>query len=550
MKPALLVVDDEPGVARAVERDLRQRYGDRLRILRAESGAEGLALLDELAGRGDPVAGIVADQRMPEVTGLDVLARAAEISPQAKRVLLTAYADTDAAIRAINDVQLDHYLLKPWDPPEEKLYPTLDDLLDDWWATFRPPFQGVRVVGHRWSPASHAVRDFLARNLVPYEWLDIERDAEAQRALSLAAVGGSRLPVVLFEGGGLLVEPSLSELAERLGLAVRAEHPFYDLAIVGGGPAGLAAAVYGASEGLRTVLVEREAPGGQAGQSSRIENYLGFPVGLSGGDLTRRAVAQARRFGAELLTTADVVRIEALGPARILGLSDRTTLEAHTVLLATGVQYRRLDLPGAEEFEGRGLYYGAARSEASACRGERVFVVGGANSAGQAAVYFSQFADEVTILYRGESLAKGMSRYLVDQIEAIPSISVRLGVDLIGLEGNGSVEAVSVRGRDGGEERLPASGVFVFIGALPNTAWLDGVVARDDRGFVLAGPAVLAPGVKPAWPLERDPFLLETSLPGVFVAGDVRSRSIKRVASGVGEGSMAVQFIHQYLGAL
>ena len=550
MKPALLVVDDEPGVARAVERDLRQRYGDRLRILRAESGAEGLALLDELAGRGDPVAGIVADQRMPEVTGLDVLARAAEISPQAKRVLLTAYADTDAAIRAINDVQLDHYLLKPWDPPEEKLYPTLDDLLDDWWATFRPPFQGVRVVGHRWSPASHAVRDFLARNLVPYEWLDIERDAEAQRGLSLAAVGGSRLPVVLFEGGGLLVEPSLSELAERLGLAVRAEHPFYDLAIVGGGPAGLAAAVYGASEGLRTVLVEREAPGGQAGQSSRIENYLGFPVGLSGGDLTRRAVAQARRFGAELLTTADVVRIEALGPARILGLSDRTTLEAHTVLLATGVQYRRLDLPGAGEFEGRGLYYGAARSEASACRGERVFVVGGANSAGQAAVYFSQFADEVTILYRGESLAKGMSRYLVDQIEAIPSISVRLGVDLIGLEGNGSVEAVSVRGRDGGEERLPASGVFVFIGALPNTAWLDGVVARDDRGFVLAGPAVLAPGVKPAWPLERDPFLLETSLPGVFVAGDVRSRSIKRVASGVGEGSMAVQFIHQYLGAL
>ena len=549
-KPALLVVDDEPGVARAVERDLRQRYGDRLRILRAESGAEGLELLDELAGRGDPVAGIVADQRMPEVTGLDVLARAAEISPQTKRVLLTAYADTDAAIRAINDVRLDHYLLKPWDPPEEKLYPTLDDLLEDWWATFRPPFQGVRVVGHRWSPASHAVRDFLARNLVPYEWLDIERDAEAQRALSLAAVGGSRLPVVLFEGGGLLVEPSLSELAERLGLAVRAEHPFYDLAIVGGGPAGLAAAVYGASEGLRTVLVEREAPGGQAGQSSRIENYLGFPVGLSGGDLTRRAVAQARRFGAELLTTADVVRIEALGPARILGLSDKTTLEAHTVLLATGVQYRRLDLPGAEEFEGRGLYYGAARSEASACRGERVFVVGGANSAGQAAVYFSQFADEVTILYRGESLAKGMSRYLVDQIEAIPSISVRLGVDLIGLEGNGSVEAVSVRGRDGGEERLPASGVFVFIGALPNTAWLDGVVARDDRGFVLAGPAVLAPGVKPAWPLERDPFLLETSLPGVFVAGDVRSRSIKRVASGVGEGSMAVQFIHQYLGAL
>jgi thioredoxin reductase (NADPH) len=550
VKPALLVVDDEPGVARAVERDLRERYGDRLRVVRAESGPEAMALLDELHRRGDPVAGIVADQRMPEVTGLDVLARAAEIAPQAKRVLLTAYADTDAAIRAINDVRLDHYLLKPWDPPEEKLYPTLDDLLDDWWATFRPPFQGVRVVGHRWSPASHAVRDFLARNGVPYEWLDIERNAEAQRALSIAAVSRSRLPVVMFERGGLLVEPSLPEIAERLGLAVRAEHPFYDLAIVGGGPAGLAAAVYGASEGLRTVLVEREAPGGQAGQSSRIENYLGFPVGLSGGDLTRRAVAQARRFGAELLTTADVVSIEAPGPARRLGLSDGTTLEAHTLLLATGVQYQRLDVPGAEALAGRGLYYGAGRSEASTCSGERVFVVGGANSAGQAAVYFSQFADEVTILYRGESLTKGMSRYLVDQIETIPSISVRLDTDLIGLDGNGSVETISVRDRGGQEEQLPASAVFVFIGALPNTAWLDGVVARDDRGFVLAGPAVLAPGVKPAWPLERDPFLLETSLPGVFVAGDVRSRSIKRVASGVGEGSMAVQFIHQYLGAL
>jgi thioredoxin reductase (NADPH) len=550
VKPVLLVVDDEPGVARAVERDLRERYGDRLRILRAESGPEGLAVLDELSGRGEPVAGVVADQRMPEVTGLDLLARAAEIAPHAKRVLLTAYADTAAAIRAINDVRLDHYLLKPWDPPEDKLYPTLDDLLDDWWASFRPPFQGVRVVGHRWSPASHAVRDFLARNLVPYQWLDIERDADAQRALTLAAVERSRLPVVLFERGTLLVEPSLPEIAERLGLAIRAERPFYDLAIVGGGPAGLAAAVYGASEGLRTVLVEREAAGGQAGQSSRIENYLGFPVGLSGGDLTRRAVAQARRFGAELLTTANVVNVEALGPARALGLSDGTTMEAHTVLLATGVQYRRLDLPGAEEFEGQGLYYGAARSEAAACRGERVIVVGGANSAGQAAVYFSQFAEEVTILCRGESLSKGMSRYLVDQIEAIPSISVRRGADLVGVHGNGSVEAISVRDRDGREERLPASGVFVFIGAVPNTGWLDGVVARDDRGFVLSGPAVLAPGVKPAWPLERDPFLLETSLPGVFVAGDVRSRSIKRVASGVGEGSMAVQFIHQYLGAL
>ncbi len=549
-KPALVVVDDEPAVARAVERDLRRRYADRLRVVRAESGPEGAGLVEELALRGDPVAAVVADQRMPEVTGLDVLARAAEILPDAKRVLLTAYADTDAAIRAINDVRLDHYLLKPWDPPEEKLYPTLDDLLDDWWATYRPPFQGVRVVGHRWSAASHAIRDFLARNLVPYEWLDIERDGEAQRALALAAVDRSRLPVVLFERGGLLVEPSPAEIAERLGLAVRAEHPFYDLAIVGGGPAGLAAAVYGASEGLRTILVEREAPGGQAGQSSRIENYLGFPVGLSGGDLTRRAVTQARRFGAELLTVADAVALEPNGPARTLRLSDETTIDAHTVLLATGVQYRRLGIPGADRLEGSGLYYGASRSEAPACRGERVFVVGGANSAGQAAVYFAQFADEVTILYRGESLTKGMSRYLIDQIDDIPTISVRLEADLVGLHGSGSLESITVRDHEGREERIPANAVFVFIGALPNTGWLEGVVARDERGFILAGPSTVAHGVKPAWPLERDPFLLETSLPGVFVAGDARSRSIKRVASGVGEGSMAVQFIHRYLGAL
>lgn len=547
-RPALLVVDDEPAVARAVERDLRSRYGQTLRVIRAESGREGVELVDELTRRHDPVFAVVADQRMPEVTGLDVLARAAERAPQAKRVLLTAYADTDAAIRAINDVRLDHYLLKPWDPPEERLYPTIDDLLDDWWASYRPPFRGVRLIGHRWSPASHAVRDFLARNSVPFAWLDVERDPEAKQALTLAAVDPSQLPVLLFDDGGLLVHPTPTEIAKRLGLAVRPEHRFYDMVIVGGGPAGLAAAVYGASEGLRTILVEREAPGGQAGQSSRIENYLGFPVGLSGADLTRRAVTQARRFGAELLTVHDATAIRTDGPARIVRLSNGSDVRAHTVLLATGVQYRRLEVPGAEALEGRGLYYGAARSEAMTCKDERVVVVGGANSAGQAAVYFAQFAERVTIVYRGEGLAKGMSRYLIDQIEAISTIDVRVNVDPVAVRGAESVEGLTVRDRSTGDVvELPAAAVFVFIGASPNTDWLDGVIARDERGFVLAGSYLRVPGVKPVWPLEREPFLLETSTPGVFVAGDVRSRSIKRVASGVGEGSMAVQFIHEYL---
>jgi thioredoxin reductase (NADPH) len=549
-RPAVLVVDDEPAVARAVERDLRERYGKQYRILRADSGPQGLEVLEQIAQRRDPLALVLADQRMPTISGLDILGRAGQVSPETRRILLTAYADTEAAIRAINEVRLHAYLLKPWDPPEERLYPALDELLEDWWLEFRPAFRGIQVIGHRWSPASHALRDFLARNLVPYRWLDVERDAEASRALAAAAVDRSKLPVVLLEGGGLLVQPSTLEIAERIGLATRAEHPFYDLVIVGAGPAGLAAAVYGASEGLRTVMVEREAPGGQAGQSSRIENYLGFPTGLSGGDLTRRALDQARRFGAEVLRVQDAVAIEARGPARVVHLSDGTELSGHTVLVATGVEYRRLEIPGAERLTGSGLYYGASRSEAPSCADERVFVVGGANSAGQAAVYFSQFADKVTILYRGETLAKGMSRYLIDQIEANPKIEVRLTSDLVEAHGDGSLEAITVRdSKTALEERLAASAVFVLIGALPNTEWLEGVVARDQQGFVLAGPELAGRRV-PAWSLEREPYLLETSLPGVFVAGDVRSRSIKRVASGVGEGSMAVQFIHRYLGEL
>jgi thioredoxin reductase (NADPH) len=544
-------VDDEPAVARAVERDLRSRYSDRYRILRAESGAQALELLRRLSLREEPVALLLVDQRMPELTGVEFLEQALELAPGAKRVLLTAYADTQAAIGAINDAKVSFYLLKPWDPPEERLFPTVDDLLEDWAAGYRPALDGLRVIGHRWSPASHAVRDFLARNFVPHRWLEVDRDAEANRALAIAAVDPSQLPVLLFDDGTLLVTPTNLEIAERIGLPTRAEHPFYDLVIVGSGPAGLAAAVYGASEGLRTVLVEREAPGGQAGQSSRIENYLGFPEGLSGEDLARRAVAQAQRLGAELVSVQSAVAVEARGPARIVRLAGGSELESHTLLLASGVEYRRLDVPGANELEGRGLYYGASRSEATACRGERVVVVGGANSAGQAAVYFARFADKVTILYRGENLAKGMSRYLVDQIERIPTISCRLRTEVDEVHGGDALEAVSVRDLESGAiERLDAAAVFIFIGASPNTEWLSGVVARDAQGFVLTGADLLGRRTKPPWPLERDPFLLETSLPGVFAAGDVRANSIKRVASGVGDGSMAVQFIHRYLGSL
>lgn len=552
-RPVLLAVDDDPGVGRAVQRDLRRRYGERYQVVGADSGAGALEVLRQLELRGQEVALLLSDQRMPGMEGVDFLEQAIELTPVAKRVLLTAYADTQAAIKSINEISLDYYLTKPWDPPEEHLYPVVDELLRDWEAAAAAADQlrGVRVVGHRFSPESHAIRDFLARNLVPYHWLDSERDPEARRLLAAAGTDDSRLPTVVFEDGSFLQVPSALEVAEKVGLQTHAQTDFYDLVIIGGGPAGLAAAVYGASEGLGTVLVEREAPGGQAGQSSRIENYLGFPTGVSGADLTGRASTQAQRLGAEVLTVREVATIEARGPARVVVMQDGTEIAAHALLIATGVSWRRLDVPGAEEFAGRGVYYGAARSEAKACEKEEVFVVGGANSAGQAAVHLASFAAKVTILYRGDDLAKSMSQYLIDQLDQLANVEVRLRAEVTEIHGDASVEAITINGT----ERASGSSLFIFIGAQPRTDWLDGVLARDVRGFVLAGgdvkaAAALGGAGAPPWPLQREPYLLESSMPGVFVAGDVRHTSIKRVASAVGDGSMSVQFVHQYLGEL
>jgi thioredoxin reductase (NADPH) len=544
-RPALLVVDDEPPVLRAVQRDLRGRFGEEYRVLRAGSGAEANELLRELRRRGEAVALVLADQRMPGMTGVELLESARELYPNAKRALLTAYADTEAAIDAINRAQIDYYLQKPWDPPEERLFPTVDDLLGDWQADAMLSDPEARVVGHRFSPASHAARDLLVRNRVPYEWLDLDRDPDARRLLDLAGITSDRLPAVFLRDGSVLEAPTPLELAGRLGFPTVAELDFYDLIIVGGGPAGLAAAVYGASEGLRTVLVERKAPGGQAGQSSRIENYLGFPNGLSGADLARRAHDQARRFGAELLTVQEVTGLEARGPQRVVTLAGGGELAGHSVLVATGVAYRRLDAPGVAALEGRGVYYGASLVEVDACTGKTVVVVGGANSAGQAAVFLSRKAGRVIVAVRGAGLEASMSTYLIEQIAAIDAIEVRTHTQVAAAHGDGHLEQLTLSG-PGGEESLDAGAMFVFIGAAPYTDWLGDQVARDGRGFVLAGPDV-ATAEGHRWPLERDPFLLETTLPGVFVAGDVRHRSIKRVASAVGEGSMSVQFIHQYL---
>jgi thioredoxin reductase (NADPH) len=548
-RPVVLSVDDDPAVSHAIVRDLRGRYGDRYQVVAAESGQTALELLDTLTERGQPVALLLADQRMPRMDGVAFLEEARRRAPQAKRVLLTAYADSDAAIRAINDVDLDYYLVKPWEPPDERLYPPLDELLYDWQADVAPALAPtVRIVGHRFSDRAYALRDFLTRNQVPAAYLDVDAEPDAGRLLRAVDGDVSRLPVVVFADGSALHDPELPEVAQKVGIHTTAEGDFYDLMIVGAGPAGLAGAVYGASEGLRTMLVDRDAPGGQAGQSSRIENYLGFPAGLSGGQLARRAADQARRFGAEALL-GEVVGLEARGPARILTLADGREVAGHAALIATGVAYRRLDTPGVAPLVGRGVYYGAARAEATACAGEDVVVVGGANSAGQAALFLAVRARRVTVLYRGADLRKGMSAYLVARIEAADNIDVRLRTEVAAAHGARQLEALSVSG-PGGDERLPATSAFVFIGARPPTDWMDRIVARDDRGFVMAGPEVTAHGVAPAWPLRREPFLLETSLPGCFVAGDVRSQSIKRVASAVGEGSMAVQFVHRYLGEL
>ena len=551
-KPVLLTVDDDPEVLRAVERDLRRRYAERYRVLRADSGATAMEALRGLKRRGDSVALLLVDQRMPQMNGVEFLGQAMELFPNAKRVLLTAYADTEAAIDAINDARVHHYLLKPWDPPEEQLYPVLDDLLDDWMGSFRPPFEGVRVLGTRWSPHSYAIRDFLTRNQAPYQWIDVEtagQVAEVRRLVEAAGVESSSLPKVLFSDGTSLADPSLGELAEKLGLRMRPEVAFYDLVIVGGGPAGLAAAVYGASEGLSTVLIEMEAPGGQAGMSSRIENYLGFPSGLSGGDLARRAVAQARRFGVEILSPQRVTGVSVEGPSRVVKLAAGSDIGCKVLLIATGVAYRKLEVPGTERLQGCGVYYGAAMTEAISCEGEDVYIVGGANSAGQAAMYFAKFARKVVMLVRGPSLSSTMSQYLIDQIKKTPNIQVQTRSQVVEVHGDTHLEAVSIRGGDNSNATtMPTNLLSIFIGAEPNTDWLSGVVERDERGFILTGADLVRDGKRPAgWQLERNPYWVECSVPGIFAAGDVRHGSVKRVASGVGEGSIAVQFTHQYL---
>ena len=551
-KPTLLTVDDDPNVLKAIERDLRARYAEKYRVLRAESGDAGLGILRELKVRNDAVALLLADQRMPHMDGIGFLTEAKKVYPDAKRALLTAYADTGAAINAINEVNVHYFFLKPWDPPSVHLYPVLDDLLEDWNASYRAPYEGIRVLGTRWSSRAYEVRDFLARNHVPYQWIDVELASEDPEVKQLVASIGddvANLPLTLFPDGTRLFQSTPAELAEKIGLRTRAETQFYDLAIVGGGPGGLAAAVYGASEGLKTVMIDREAPGGQAGLSSRIENYLGFPAGLSGMDLARRAVMQAQRFGVEIIAPQEVVALRIEGPYRILKLANGSEFSCHAVLIATGVQWRRLEVPGIDRLQGSGVYYGGGSQEAISYKGETVYVVGGANSAGQAALNFAQYAEKVVMLVRGDSLSATMSRYLIDQIEKTPNIQLWTHASVIEVHGETHLEEISVQCSDTNTvERVPASAMFIYIGALPRTDWLDGIVVRDERGFIPAGPDLLKDGKLPAaWNLPRDPFLLETSVPGVFVVGDVRHGSIKRVASAVGEGAIAVQFIHRYM---
>ncbi|MEZ0069815.1 thioredoxin reductase (NADPH) [Streptacidiphilus sp. MAP12-20] len=547
-RTVILTVDDDPAVSRSVARDLRRRYGDAYQVVRAESGESALDALRELKLRGVPVAMILADYRMPQMDGIEFLEQAIDLFPGARRVLLTAYADTDAAIDAINVVDLDHYLLKPWEPPEEKLYPVVDDLLATWRATDGREAGTTKVVGHRWSAASSQIREFLARNQVPYRWYSSD-EPEGRRLLSAAGQDGLRLPLVVTPDGAVLVEPEERELATRVGLSTTPAADFYDLVIVGGGPAGLGAAVYGASEGLRTVLVERSATGGQAGQSSRIENYLGFPDGVSGAQLTDRARRQAAKFGAEMLTTRQVTALEVNGAARTVRFSDGSTVSAHCVILATGVSYRKLDVPGAAELTGRGLYYGSALTEAPACQGQDVYLVGGANSAGQAAMFLARGAKSVTLLVRGASLSASMSHYLLERVEDAPSISVRTDTVVAAVHGEEHLERLRLRNTVSGEtEDVDAQWLFVFIGAAPMTDWLDGTVTRDAHGFIPTGPDLTADGRPPAgWALDRPPYHLETNVPGVFVAGDARAESAKRVASAVGEGAMAVMLVHRYL---
>jgi thioredoxin reductase (NADPH) len=598
MRPVLLTVDDDPQVVRAVERDLRQKYGKRFSILKAESGQEALKLVKKLKLRNEILALLLADQRMPQMSGISLLEEVMNIFPEAKRVLLTAYADTDAAIRSINKAKIDYYLMKPWDPPEEHLYPILDDLLDDWWALAKPPFEGIRVIGLRWSPKSYDVKHFLARNGIPYQWLDMEANEEAHKMVSYLELNSKNdspgslstvpaiattvsifsnfenndnnrssssarltasqsrssslhMPVVIFPDGSYMEEPSNSELAEKIGLKTHAQMPFYDLIIIGGGPAGLAAAVYGASEGLSTLLIERQAHGGQAGMSSNIENYLGFPSGLSGSNLARRAVAQAARFGAEILAPQEVSSLRVDGPYRIVKLKDGTEISCHALLIACGVSYRELkDVKGIEKLTGSGVYYGASMIEALSCKGEDVFMVGGANSAGQAAIHFSKYAKTVTLVVRGDSLSKSMSHYLIHQINETNNINVLLNSKITEVLGESRLEFITITNTQTGQlQTSPSHGLYIFIGAVPHTDVLVGLIERDANGFILTGGDLIHDGREhpQGWTLKRQPYLLETNVPGIFAAGDVRHGSMKRVAASVGEGSISVQLIHQYL---
>jgi thioredoxin reductase (NADPH) len=550
-KPYLLTVDDDPEVLRGIERDLRRRYSNEYRVIRADSGQAALDALRQIKERQEDVALLLADQRMPEMDGVTFLNAARELHPDARRVLLTAYADTNAAISAINDVRLHHYLLKPWDPPEQHLFPVLDDLLDDWHYTFEPPFRGIRVIGNRWSQDGHRIKDFLGRHQVSFRWIDIDaalRDPQLDEVLAARP----KLPLVMFSDGVQLSAPTTDELAVKLGFKTQADTTFYDFLIVGAGPAGLAAAVYAASEGLRTLLVDREAPGGQAALSSRIENYLGFPAGLTGGDLARRAVAQARKFGCEILAPQEAMTLRTDGAFKILTLSNGTQISANSVLVATGLAWRRLDVPGMERLRGSGVYYGAAITEALSCQDEDVYVIGGANSAGQAAMHFSQYAGRVRMLVRGDGLAATMSQYLIDQIASRPNIEVLPHTQVVEAHGEEHLEEITLfDSQTNSTTRVPASLLFIFIGAQPCTTWLQGQVCMDEHGYIRTGSNLKSEGkLTRQWPLKRDPYLLETSIPGVFAAGDTRSGSVKRVASGVGEGSVVVQFVHHYLATI
>jgi len=546
-KPVILTVDDEPQVLNAIERDLRQHFSSEYRILKSESGKEALQTVRGLKKRNTPVALLLADQRMPEMSGTDFLAEAVKLYPAAKKALLTAYSDTQAAIKSINELGLDYYLMKPWDPPEKELYPVLEDLLGDWAVNARSPYEGIRVLGTLWSPGSHAMKDFLSRNQIPYQWLDVEKDEEGKRVME-ALNGEPTLPVAVFPDGEVLENPTMFELAEKSGLQTKASRPFYDLIIIGGGPAGLAAAVYGGSEGLRTVLVERQATGGQAGTSSMIENYLGFPRGLSGADLARRATTQAKRFGVEILAS-EVLGVSAVDAYRYVRLNNDSELSCHALLISTGVSLRTLDIPGIERLAGAGVYYGAALTEAVNYKGREVLVVGGANSAGQGAMFFSRHASKVYLCIRGDSIEAGMSQYLVDQIRATKNIQLMLGTRVEEVKGKVQLESVQLRnGTNSKLKELPVAAMFIFIGAVAHTDMLDGLVERDPEGFILTGRDIFSEGRKPrSWTLDRDPYPMETSVPGIFAAGDVRHQSIKRVASAVGEGAVAVSLVHQYL---